>query len=69
MSPLICRNKNLEEVARIVFDDNGVRGWCIQSKAEPRFNRKFASQLEASIIWNAEFDPETGRLRQRSKAA
>jgi hypothetical protein len=69
MNALIYRNSRDEEVARIVFDENGIRGWCIQSKAEPCFKRKFATQREACAIWIREFDPETGRLLQRFRAA
>jgi hypothetical protein len=62
-STLIYFNKNQEEVARVTFDENDVPGWCIKSKAEPSFKRKFAAQREACAVWLREFDPETGRLR------
>jgi hypothetical protein len=61
--PLIYFNKNQEEVARVLFDENGVPGWCIKSKAEPSFTRKFAARQEACAVWLREFDPETGKLR------
>jgi hypothetical protein len=60
--PLIYFNKNQEEVARVLFDENGVPGWCIKSKAEPGFTRKFAARQEACVVWLREFDPETGKL-------
>ena len=60
-------NKNHEEVARVTFDDNDVPGWCIKSKAEPGFRRKFAVQREACAVWMREFDPETGKLRAKSQ--
>lgn len=66
-SPLIYMNKKQEEVARIAFDDTDIPGWCIKSKAEPRFKRKFASQHEACAVWMREFDPETGKLRPKSQ--
>lgn len=66
MSTMIYRNKNDEEIARVTFDDTDVPGWCIRSKGEPGFKRKFAAQQEACAIWNREFDPETGRLRPKS---
>jgi hypothetical protein len=62
-STLIYFNKNQEEVARVVFDENGVPGWCIKSKAEPAFTRKFAARHEACAVWMRDFDPETGKLR------
>ena len=65
-STLIYFNKNQEEVARVTFDDSDVPGWCIKSKAEPSFKRKFAAQREACAVWLREFDPETGRLRSKS---
>lgn len=70
-STLVYRNKKQEEVARVVFDDDGVPGWCIKSKAEPGFKRKFAAQREACAVWLREFDPETGKLRtsQRDNVA
>lgn len=64
--PLIYFNKNQEEVARVLFDENGVPGWCIKSKAEPGFTRKFAARQEACAVWLREFDPETGRLLSSS---
>jgi hypothetical protein len=66
-STLIYRNDKQEEVARVVFDDNEVPGWCIKSKAEPSFKRKFAVRQEACAVWLREFDPQTGRLRPRSQ--
>jgi hypothetical protein len=66
-STLIYFNKNNEEVARVTFDDNEVPGWCIKSKAEPGFKRKFAAQREACAVWLREFDPETGKLRSKSQ--
>ena len=60
--PLIYFNKNQEEIARVLFDENGVPGWCIKSKGEPGFTRKFAARQEACAVWLREFDPETGRL-------
>jgi hypothetical protein len=66
-STLIYFNKNQEEVARVTFDDNEVPGWCIKSKAEPSFKRKFAAQHEACAVWLREFDPETGKLRSKSQ--
>ena len=66
-STLVYRNKKQEEVARVIFDDDGVPGWCIKSKAEPGFNRKFAAQREACAVWLREFDPETGKLRPSSQ--
>jgi hypothetical protein len=66
-STTIYFNKKNEEVARITFDENDVPGWCIKSKAEPSFKRKFAAQREASAVWLREFDPETGRLRAKSQ--
>ena len=65
-STLIYRNKKQDEVARVMFDDNEVPGWCIKSKAEPGFKRKFAVRQEACAVWMREFDPETGRLRPKS---
>jgi hypothetical protein len=65
-STLIYFNKNQEEVARVLFDENGVPGWCIKSKAEPGFTRKFAARQEACAVWLREFDPETGKLRTSS---
>lgn len=68
LSPtLIYLNKNQEEVARVAFDENDVPGWCIKSKAEPSFRRKFAAQREACAVWLREFDPETGKLRSKSQ--
>src|SRR5258706_16451901 len=66
-STLIYFNKNQEEVARVTFDENEVPGWCIKSKAEPSFKRKFAAQREACAVWLREFDPETGKLRSKSQ--
>jgi hypothetical protein len=66
-STLIYFDKNNEEVARVTFDENDVPGWCIKSKAEPSFRRKFAVQREACAVWMREFDPETGRLRSKSQ--
>jgi hypothetical protein len=66
-STLIYFNKNQEEVARVTFDENDVPGWCIKSKAEPGFKRKFAAQREACAVWLREFDPETGKLRSTSQ--
>jgi hypothetical protein len=66
-STLIYFNKNQEEVARVTFDENDVPGWCIKSKAEPSFRRKFAAQREACAVWLREFDPETGKLRSKSE--
>jgi hypothetical protein len=66
-STLIYFNKHQEEVARVTFDENDVPGWCIKSKAEPSFRRKFAAQREACAVWLREFDPETGRLRSKSQ--
>jgi hypothetical protein len=66
-STLIYFDKNNEEVARVTFDENDVPGWCIKSKAEPSFRRKFAAQREACAVWLREFDPETGRLRSKSQ--
>ena len=63
--PVIYFNKNQEEVARVLFDENGVPGWCIKSKAEPGFKRKFAARQEACAVWLREFDPDTGRLLTR----
>ena len=60
--PVIYFNKNQEEVARVLFDENGVSGWCIKSKGEPGFTRKFAARQEACAVWLREFDPDTGRL-------
>jgi len=67
-STLIYFDKNNEEVARVTFDENDVPGWCIKSKAEPSFRRKFAAQREACAVWLREFDPETGRLRSKSQS-
>jgi hypothetical protein len=66
-STTIYFNKKNEEVARITFDENDVPGWCIKSKSEPGFRRKFAAQREASAVWLREFDPETGKLRAKSQ--
>jgi hypothetical protein len=66
-STLIYFNKNREEVARVTFDENDVPGWCIKSKAEPSFKRKFAAQREACAVWLREFDPETGKLVRNLK--
>ena len=66
-STLIYFNKNQEEVARVIFDENGVPGWCIKSKAEPGFTRKFAARHEACAVWLREFDPETGKIRSASR--
>jgi hypothetical protein len=66
-STLIYFNKNQEEVARVTFDEYEVPGWCIRSKAEPNFKRKFAAQREACAVWIREFDPETGKLRPKSQ--
>jgi hypothetical protein len=66
-STLIYFNKNQEEVASVTFDENDVPGWCIKSKAEPSFKRKFAAQREACAVWLQEFDPETGKLRAKSQ--
>jgi hypothetical protein len=65
-STLIYRNKKQEEVARVIFDDHEIPGWCIKSKAEPSFKRKFAARGEACAVWLREFDPETGKLRAKS---
>jgi hypothetical protein len=65
-STLIYLNKKQEEVARVTFDDNEVPGWCIKSKGEPGFKRKFAARQEACAVWLREFDPETGKLRPKS---
>jgi hypothetical protein len=65
--PLIYFNKNQEEVARVLFDENGVPGWCIKSKAEPGFTRKFAARQEACAVWLREFDPETGKHLSSSR--
>lgn len=66
-SPLIYMNKKHEEVARIAFDETDIPGWCIKSKGEPGFKRKFATQYEARAVWMREFDPETGKLRPKSQ--
>jgi len=66
-SPLIYTNKKREEVARVMFDDTDIPGWCIRSKAEPKFKRKFSAQHEACAVWMREFDPETGKLRSKSQ--
>ena len=66
-STMIYFNKNQEEVARVTFDENDVPGWCIRSKGEPSFKRKFGAQREACAVWLREFDPETGRLRSRTQ--
>jgi hypothetical protein len=66
-STTIYFNQKNEEVARITFDENDVPGWCIKSKAEPGFKRKFAAQREAAAVWLREFDPETGKLRTKSQ--
>jgi len=66
-STLVYFNKNQEEVARVTFDENDVPGWCIKSKAEPRFKRKFAARQEACAVWMREFDPETGKLRSKTQ--
>ncbi|HLZ91598.1 MAG TPA: hypothetical protein VKQ28_07765 [Candidatus Acidoferrum sp.] len=66
-STLVYLNKKQEEVARITFDDQDVPGWCIKSKAEPGFKRKFAAKGEACAVWLREFDPETGKLRPKSQ--
>ena len=66
-STLVYFNKKQEEVARVIFDDHDVPGWCIKSKAEPSFKRKFAAQREACAVWMREFDPETGKLRRLSQ--
>ena len=65
-STLIYLNKKHEEVARVTFDDTDVPGWCIKSKGEPSFRRKFAARQEACAVWLREFDPETGKLRPKS---
>lgn len=54
MPDLIYRNINHEEVVRIEFNEGGFLGWCIQSKAEPQFKRKFATQTEACDVRNRE---------------
>lgn len=66
-STLIYMNKKQEEVARVTFDDSDVPGWCIKSKGEPGFRRKFAARQEACAVWLREFDPETGKLRPKSQ--
>jgi hypothetical protein len=66
-SALIYLNKKQEEVARVIFDDTEVPGWCIRSKGEPSFKRKFAAQREACAVWLREFDPETGKLISKSR--
>jgi hypothetical protein len=66
-STLIYLNKNQQEIARVTFDENDVPGWCIKSKAEPSFKRKFAAQREACAVWLREFDPETGKLRSKKQ--
>ena len=66
-SPLIYMNKKQEEVARVTFDDSDIPGWCIKSKGEPGFKRKFAARHEACAVWMREFDPETGKLRSKSQ--
>jgi hypothetical protein len=66
-STTIYFNKKNEEVARITFDEYDVPGWCIKSKSEPSFKRKFAAQREAYAVWLREFDPETGKLRAKSQ--
>jgi hypothetical protein len=65
-SPLIYMNKKHEEVARVTFDDSDIPGWCIKSKAEPGFKKKFSARHEACAVWMREFDPETGKLRSKS---
>lgn len=66
-STLVYFNKKQEEVARVTFDEYDVPGWCIKSKGEPSFKRKFAAQREACAVWMREFDPETGKLRARTQ--
>lgn len=66
-STLIYLNKKQEEVARVTFDDHDVPGWCIKSKGEPGFKRKFGARQEACAVWLREFDPETGKLRTKSQ--
>jgi hypothetical protein len=61
----IFRNKKDEEVARVTFDENFPRGWRIESKAHQSFDHKFSTEREACDVWHHDFDPETGRLRQR----
>jgi hypothetical protein len=61
----IFRNKKDEEVARVTFDENFPRGWRIESKAHQNFDHKFSTEQEACDVWHHDFDPETGRLRQR----
>jgi hypothetical protein len=66
-STLIYLNKSQVEVARVTFDENDVPGWCIKSKAEPSFKRKFGARQEACAVWMREFDPETGKLRSKTQ--
>ena len=65
-STVIYYNKNQEEVARVLFDENGIPGWRIKSIAEPGFSHKFAARQEACAVWLRDFDPETGKLRSNS---
>jgi hypothetical protein len=65
-STVIYYNKNQQEVARVLFDENGIPGWRIKSAAEPGFARKFAARQEACAVWLRDFDPETGKLRSNS---
>lgn len=65
-STVIYYNKNQEEVARILFDENGIPGWRIKSMAEPGFTRKFGARQEACAVWLRDFDPETGKLHSNA---
>jgi len=63
-STTIYFNKKNEEVARITFDENDVPGWCIKSKTEPGFKRKFAAQREACAVWSGNLIPKRQAARE-----
>jgi len=43
-------------------DENG-HSWKMAVKAEPSFQRTFASQQDGFYFWYARFDPASGQLR------
>jgi hypothetical protein len=63
MKKIILRNSKGEEVAAILSDEESHR-WRIVSKAEPTFQRTFATEKEAFDVWHANFNAQTGRLRK-----
>jgi hypothetical protein len=58
----IFRNKKVEEVARVTFNESSPRGWRLESKALQGFDHKFSTEQAACDVWHQDFDPETGKL-------